>query len=129
MSFAVLSEIVLLSQEYKYIPVSSLLFAVFPERVLLSQLEAKYIPMTEGVYKKGSYIDPTTGEVMRDPFIGRVILTKVTHGMLKPGEIITIESLMDDGIVAVDGAEPQQFKKDAVLTITTSDKHLKFIDF
>jgi len=67
--------------------------------------------------------------LVRDPFQGRIIKTTLTKGILKAGETLTIESLMEESIVAMDGAEPQQFKKGTLLTITTSEKNLKFIDF
>lgn len=67
--------------------------------------------------------------LVRDPFSGRIIRTTLTRGLLKAGQTLTIESLMDAGVVAVDGAKPQQFRKGAVLTITTSERRLRFVEF
>lgn len=81
----------------------------------------------------GGTVMPTTDSrfqfLVRDPFQGRVIQTSMTRGILEPGQTLTIESLMNEGIVAVDGADPMPFKKGSVLNITTSEKNLKFIDF
>ncbi len=67
--------------------------------------------------------------LVRDPFQGRIIRTTLTKGILEGGQTLTIESLMDAGVVAEDGAKPQQFRKGAVLTITTSERRLRFVDF
>ncbi len=66
---------------------------------------------------------------VRDPFSGRLLKPLLTTGTLDEGEMIAVKSLMDSGIVVVDSTRCSSFKKGSVLTITTSERRLRFADF
>lgn len=66
---------------------------------------------------------------VRDPFSGRLLKPLLTTGTLDEGETLSVKSVMDSGIVVVDSIKVSPFRKGSVLTITTSERRLRFADF
>jgi NAD+ kinase len=68
--------------------------------------------------------------LVREPYIGRLSRFRRVHGVLRPGQKITIESDIYNGILVVDGVSPEYgFCSGDKAVISMSEKELSLVDF
>ncbi len=68
--------------------------------------------------------------IVRDPYFGRLTKPKLKNGVLPESVSIVVKSMIWDGIVVIDSHfKEYKFNEGSTITIKSSSKPLRFIDF